>query len=64
MVKQNSCDWKCRFDGKKCNSKQTWDDDSCRSWCKKTLKQGIYEEGYVCNPRICPCKCGKKMWYW
>ena len=29
LAKQISCECKCRFDGRKCNSNQWWNNDKC-----------------------------------
>ena len=29
LTKDISCECKCRFDGKKCNSDQCWNNDKC-----------------------------------
>ena len=36
-TKDISCEWKCRFDGKKYNSDQWWNNDKCRCECKNQL---------------------------
>ena len=33
-----SCKCKCKFDGRKCNSKQKWNSDKCRCQCKNPRK--------------------------
>ena len=35
LTKHISCDCKCKFDGRKCNSNQKWNKDTCRCYCKK-----------------------------
>ena len=30
-----SCKWKCKFDGRKCNSDRKCNNDKCRCECKK-----------------------------
>ena len=35
LTKKISCESKCKFDGKKCNSDQCWNNDKCRCECKK-----------------------------
>ena len=33
LTKQMSCEYKCKFNGKKCNSNQWWNNDKCqRVW--------------------------------
>ena len=36
LTKHISCECKCKFDGRKCNSNQKWNNDKCRCECKKT----------------------------
>ena len=33
LTKRISCKCKCKFDGKKCNSKQDWNNYKCRCEC-------------------------------
>ena len=35
LAKQISCECKCRFDGRKCNSNQWWNNDKCQCEFKK-----------------------------
>ena len=35
-LKHISCDCKCKFDSRKCNSNQKWNSDKCRCECIKT----------------------------
>ena len=34
LTKHLSCECKCKFDGKKCNSNQKWKNNKCSSECK------------------------------
>ena len=36
LTKHISCECKCKFDGRKCNSNQKWNNDKCWYKCKKT----------------------------
>ena len=36
LTKHISCECKCRFDRRKCNSDQWWNNDKCRRECKKS----------------------------
>ena len=29
LTKHTSCEYKCKFDDRKCNSNQNWDNDKC-----------------------------------
>ena len=33
-MKNTTYNCKCKFDGKKCNSKQKWNNDKCQRECK------------------------------
>ena len=35
LTKDISCECKCRFDSRKCNSNQWWNNDKCRGECRK-----------------------------
>ena len=35
LTKHISCECKCKFDGRKCNLNQWWDNDKCQCECKK-----------------------------
>ena len=55
LTKHISCKCKCKFDGRKCNSNQKWNDDKCQCECKK---HNICEKYYIWNPDTCGCKNG------
>ena len=52
LTKHISCECKGKFDDKKWNSNQKWNNDKCRSGCKKH----ICEKVYIWNPATCSCK--------
>ena len=35
LIKHVSCQCKCRYDGRKCNADQWWNNDKCRCECKR-----------------------------
>ena len=37
LTKHLSCKCKCKFDGRKCNSDQWWNNDKCWYDCKKIM---------------------------
>ena len=43
-AKHISCEYKCEFDGRNCNSNQCSNNDKCRSECKK---RHVCEKDYV-----------------
>ena len=52
LTKDISCECKCKFDRRKCNSDQWWTNDKCQCGCKK---HHICEKDYVWNPATCNC---------
>ena len=58
LTKHISCECKCKFDGRKCNSSQWWNNDKC--WFE-SKKYRICEKGYIWNPATCKCKNGKYL---
>ena len=58
LAKHISCEWKCTFDEKKCNSYQWWNNDKYRC---KSKKRHVCEKDYVWNPATCNCENGKYL---
>ena len=56
--KHISCECKCKFDGKKCNSNQKWKNHKCWCDCKK---HNICEKEDIWNSATCSCKNGKYL---
>ena len=50
LTKHKSCECKCKFHARKCNSNQKWNNDKCWYKCKK---HHICEKGYIWNPATC-----------
>ena len=50
-----SCECKCKFDGRKCNSDQWRNNDKCQCECKK---HHVCEKDYAWNPATCNCENG------
>ena len=44
LTEDISYECKCRFDGRKCNSYQCWNDNKCRCKCKK---RHVCEKDYI-----------------
>ena len=40
LAEHISCEFRCEFDGRKCNSRQKWNNDNCHCECKKLIKHG------------------------
>ena len=58
LTKHISCECKCKIDGTKCNSDQSWNNDKCRCECKK---HHVCEKNYVWTPTTCSCQNGKYL---
>ena len=58
LTKHISCEYICKFDGRKCNSNQWWNNDKCRCECKK---RHVCEKDYIWNPATCSCVNGKYL---
>ena len=58
LTKHISCGFKCKFDGRKCNSDQWCNNSKCRCECKK---HSVFEKDYAWNPATCKCENGKYL---
>ena len=58
LTKHISCKCKCKFDGRKCNSDQKWNNDIYQYKCKT---HHICEKVYIWNPATCSCENGKYL---
>ena len=58
LTKHVSCEFKCKFNVRKCNSNQKWNDYKYRCECKK---HHICEKDYTWNPATCSCENGKYL---
>ena len=47
LIKYISCECECKFDGRKCNLSQWWNNDKLQHECKKHY---ICEKDYIWNP--------------
>ena len=59
LAKHISCECRCKFDGRKYNTSQKWNNDKC--WCefKKPIRHPTCEKDCTWNPSICTCECDK-----
>ena len=57
--KHISCKCECKFDGKKCNSNQKWNNHKCWCQCKNPRKYRVYEKDYIWNHATCNWWYGK-----
>ena len=53
LTKQISCECKCKFHARKCNSDQWWKSNKC--WCE-CKKHNVCEKDYIWNPATCNCE--------
>ena len=58
VTKHISCECKCKFYGRKCNSNQWWNSNQCRCECKK---HNVCKKYYVWNPTTCNRDNGKYL---
>ena len=52
-MKHIPCDFKCKFDGRKCNLSQNWNIDQCRCECESSVNDPACKGDHVWNPSIC-----------
>ena len=53
LIRHVSCECKYKFDKRKFNSNQWWNNDRCQYECKK---HHIYKKDYIWNPSTCICE--------
>ena len=58
LTRHISCKFKCKFDGKKCNSNQWCNTNKYRCECKR---RHVCEKDYIWNPATCSCENGKYL---
>ena len=58
LKKHISCDFKCKFDSRKCNSNKKWNNDKRRCECEK---HHICEKDHIWNPATCSYENGKYL---
>ena len=58
LTKHISCECKCRFDGKTCNSDQWCNNYKCQC---ESIKRHICQKDYVWNPATCSCENRKSL---
>ena len=56
LVNYISCNCKCKFNSKTCNSNQKWNNDTCQCKCKMYL---MCKKGYSWNFSVCICENSK-----
>ena len=50
-----------KFDGRKCNSDQKWNNEKSRCECKNRREHHVCEKDYTWNPATGSCKNGKYL---
>ena len=58
LTKHISCECECKFDSRKCNSNQKWNNDKCRCESKKST------EYHLCEKNIYLQFCYMYLWKW
>ena len=58
LIKHISCACKYKFDRRKCNSVQWWNNNKC--WCE-SKKHHVCKKYYTWNPATCSCKNSKYL---
>ena len=58
LTKQISCKCKCKFNERKYNSDQWWNNNKCRCECNKCR---VCEKDYIWNLYTCSCENGKYL---
>ena len=53
LTKHILCKCKCKFDSRKCNSNEKWNNHKCWCQCKKHY---ICEKSYIWNADTCSCE--------
>ena len=53
LTKHISCKFKQKFDGRKCNSNQKWNNDKCQCECKNLKQHYVCKKDYIWNLATC-----------
>ena len=56
LTKHISCECKCKFDGRKCNSNQKWNNNKCLCERKNLKEHHACKKDYIWNLATCNCK--------
>ena len=57
LIKHISCNCRCKFNGRKCNSKLTWNIRNCQYESKNPMQHRFCKEDNTWNSSICTYKC-------
>ena len=61
LTKFISCRCECKFDGKKCDPNQKWNNDECWCECKNLEKHHVCKKDYIWNPTTSSYENGKYL---
>ena len=61
LSKHISCKRECKFDSRKCNSNQKWNNSKCWCDCKNLKEYHVCEKVYIWNPATCTFENGKYL---
>ena len=56
LAKHISCECKCKFDARKCNSNQKLNNNKCRCGSKNLKEYNACYKDYIWNPCTCICE--------
>ena len=56
LTKHISCECRCKFGGRKCNSSQKWNNDKCWCECKNLNEHNACKKVYIWNCSTCICE--------
>ena len=62
LEKHISYKCECKFDSRKCNSNQKWNNDKYQCECKNPKDHQACEKKYIWNPATCSYKNGTYLW--
>ena len=61
LLKHATREYKCKFNGTKCNSNQKSNEKLCWGDCKSSIEHHVCEKCYVWDTSTCACKI-KRYW--
>ena len=59
LIKHISYECKCKFEDRKCNLNQKWNNDKCWCECKNLKEHHVCKKDYIWNPARCNCENGQ-----
>ena len=61
MTKHIACNCKCKFDSRKCNLNQKWNNSKFQCQCKNLKEHHVCKKDYIWSPATCSCKNDKYL---